>query len=114
MKMLTKQIKASRTIRVLRIRSALLNMHLQKPLSSAGANLGGGRGWRMPKLILCQNYNREPLVVAEKTAPTRGGFRGGGGRSPPPQGFDPLPTQRVPPLILFKKSIFGRPTLKFF
>ena len=35
----------------------------------------------------------------------------GGGR---PQGFDSLPTQRVPPLILFQKSIFGRPTLKFF
>ena len=40
---------------------------------------------------------------------------GGGGRTPPPQGFDPLPTQRVlTPLILFQKSIFGRPTLKFF
>ena len=32
----------------------------------------------------------------------------------PPQGFDPLPTQRVPPLILFQKSSFGRPTLNFF
>ena len=45
----------------------------------------------------------------------RGGFRGGkaGGRSlPPPQGFDPLPTQKVSTLVLFKKSIFGRPTLK--
>ena len=31
-----------------------------------------------------------------------------------PQGFDHLPTQRVPPLVLFKKSIFGRPTLKCF
>ena len=30
------------------------------------------------------------------------------------KGFDHLPTQRVPPLVLFKKSIFGRPTLKFF
>ena len=40
---------------------------------------------------------------------TRGGFRGGGGfRRTPSQGFDPLPTQ------LFKKSTFGRPTLKFF
>ena len=29
------------------------------------------------------------------------------------QGFDPLPTQKVPPLVLFKKSIFGRPTLKY-
>ena len=39
---------------------------------------------------------------------------GGGGRTPFPQGIDPLPTQRVPPLILFKKSIFGRPTIKIF
>ena len=41
---------------------------------------------------------------------------GRGGRTPPPpppQGFEPLPTQRVPPLVLFKKSIFGRPTLNF-
>ena len=37
---------------------------------------------------------------------------GGGGRKPPSQGFDPLPTLRVPPLVLFKKSIFGQPTLK--
>ena len=39
---------------------------------------------------------------------SRGGFRGGGGGGgdAPPQGFDPLPTQRVPPLVLFKKSIF--------
>ena len=39
---------------------------------------------------------------------------GAGGADAPPQGFDPLPTQRVPPLILFQKSIFARPTLKFF
>ena len=39
---------------------------------------------------------------------------GGGGRTPSPQEFEPLPTQRVPPLVLFKKSIFGLPTLKFF
>ena len=38
---------------------------------------------------------------------------GGGGRPSSPQGFDPLPTERVPPSILFQKSIFGRPTLKF-
>ena len=45
-----------------------------------------------------------------------GGGGRGGGRTPPfspPQGFDPVPTQRVPPLVLFKISIFGRPTLKF-
>ena len=33
---------------------------------------------------------------------------------PSPSGNDPLPAQRVPPSILFKKSIFGRPTLTFF
>ena len=32
----------------------------------------------------------------------------------PLQGFDPLPTQRGPPLVLFKKSILGRTTLQFF
>ena len=31
----------------------------------------------------------------------------GADNPPPPQGFDPLPTQRVPPLVLFKKSIFA-------
>ena len=40
---------------------------------------------------------------------------GGGGGSayapPPPLGFDPLPTQRVPALVVLKKSLFGRPTL---
>ena len=30
------------------------------------------------------------------------------------QGFDPLPTQRVPPSNYFKISIFGLPTPKFF
>ena len=47
----------------------------------------------------------------------RGGGGGGGWTPPPPfssQGFDTLPTQRVPPLVLFKKSTFGRLTLKFF
>ena len=62
----------------------------------------------------------DQLFQKKKTAHiSRGGFRGGGGGAggrplPSPQGFDPLPTQRVPPLILFKKSIFGPPTLKFF
>ena len=28
--------------------------------------------------------------------------------------FDPVPTQRVPPLVLFKKYNFGGPNLKFF
>ena len=31
---------------------------------------------------------------------------GEGGADAPSQGFDPLPTQRVPPLVLFKKLIF--------
>ena len=34
---------------------------------------------------------------------------GGGGAEAFLQRFDPLPTQRVPSLVLFKKSIFGRP-----
>ena len=46
----------------------------------------------------------------------RGGFGGWGGGGGGGEGvdtlfslqeFDPLPTQRVPPLVLFKKSIFG-------
>ena len=40
--------------------------------------------------------------------------KAGGGADAPPQGFDPLPTQMVPILVLFQKSIFGRPNLKFF
>ena len=48
----------------------------------------------------------------------RGGFRGEGrggwGRTPSLQGFEPLPTQRVPPLVLFKKSIFAYRSQKFF
>ena len=38
---------------------------------------------------------------------------GGGGGRPFLQGFDPMPTQRVPPLVLFKKSIFGDGPLNF-
>ena len=53
------------------------------------------------------------MILVRPGADLGGGGGGGGGR-PPPQGFEPLPTQRVPPLALFKKSIFGRPTLKFF
>ena len=64
----------------------------------------------------------EPLVDFKKNRckigclVCRADLGGGGvcGRSNPPQGFDPLPTQRVPSLKLFQKSIFGRPTLKFF
>ena len=43
----------------------------------------------------------------------RSGFSrrgGGGGRTPLPRRFDQLPTQRVHPLVLFKKSMFDRPT----
>ena len=45
----------------------------------------------------------------------KGGGEGAGrGEQPPSQGFDPLLTQIVPPLVLLKKFIFGQPTLKFF
>ena len=43
-------------------------------------------------------------IFIETVGQTRGRFRGGlggGGGRRLPQGFDPLPTQRVPPLILF-------------
>ena len=47
--------------------------------------------------------------------PTRGGFRGGRVRKPPPPpSLLRDSTQRVPPLVLFKKCISGRPTLKLF
>ena len=58
-------------------------------------------------------YHQQQSMNFEDSNHIRGGFRGGGADAPP-QGFDPLPTQRVPPLILFQKSLFGRPTLKFF
>ena len=68
----------------------------------------------LPIKVRHEETNREATKDENKAELTRGGFRGGGGRTPPsPQGFDPLPTRRVPPLILFQKSIFGRPTLKF-
>ena len=38
---------------------------------------------------------------------TRSWFRGGAGADASLQGFDPLPTQRVPPLYYFEKFIFG-------
>ena len=45
----------------------------------------------------------------------RSGFRGGGGRfSPRPTRIRPPADPKVPPLVLFKKWVFGRPTLKFF
>ena len=46
----------------------------------------------------------------------RGGLGGGGEGADAffHQGFDPLPTQRVPPLYYFDISIFGLLTLKFF
>ena len=46
----------------------------------------------------------------------RSGADLGGGRGladASSQGFDPMPTQRVPPLLLFKKSIFGDGPLNF-
>ena len=58
-----------------------------------------------------------PRSAPAKT--NRGGFRGGGGkggvaRTPPSSGIRPPADPKVPPLILFQISIFGRPTLKFF
>ena len=52
--------------------------------------------------------------VCQLMAEIRGGFRRGGGGADAslPQGFDSLPTQRVP-LELFKKSTFGQATLIF-
>ena len=44
----------------------------------------------------------------------RGGGGGGGGRTPSSSGIRPPADPKGPPLILFQKSIFGRPTLKFF
>ena len=49
--------------------------------------------------------------VCQLMAEIRGGFRGADASLP--QGFDSLPTQRVP-LELFKKSTFGQATLIFF
>ena len=73
----------------------------------------------LAQLQYCKDYAVFFALLSYSIVGNRGGFRGGGGgreadAPPPPQGFDPLPTQRVPPLILFLKSIFGRPTLKFF
>ena len=61
-------------------------------------------------------YQKTPLRRREANKKSmmmmiRGGFGGGGGRAGGgrlfPQGFDPLPTQRVPPWVLFRKSMFG-------
>ena len=57
-------------------------------------------------------FKRKPLTTGADLG--EGGGGGGRGQTPFTQGFDPVPTQRVPPLILFKKSIFGQPTLKIF
>ena len=42
------------------------------------------------------------------------GGKGGRPPPPPPSGNRPPVDPKGPPLVLFKKSIFGRPTLKFF
>ena len=65
-------------------------MHCNKNWTDSGEDLGGGGGGG------------------------GGGGVGGVDAPPLPQGFEPLPTQMVPPVVLFKKSVFGRPTLKFF
>ena len=61
-----------------------------------------------------EDFATVPLSLDSGADLGGGGGGGGGGADASPQGFDPLPTQRVPPLILFQKSIFGGPTLKFF
>ena len=50
-----------------------------------------------------------------KTEPTAGVDIGGGGgvMTLSPQGFDPLPTQRVPPLYYFEVCYSGYGPLKF-
>ena len=50
--------------------------------------------------------------MSEPGADLGGG--GGGGRTPFTSGIRPPADPKGPPLILFQKSIFGRPTLKFF
>ena len=44
----------------------------------------------------------------------RSGFRGGGRFSPRPTRIRPPADPKGPPLVLYKKWVFGRPTLKFF
>ena len=68
------------------------------------------------KSIRTINHVRDDVNIRARSSfsaeqKTRGGFKEGRGGF---QGFYPLPTQRVPPLELFQKSIFGRPTLKIF
>ena len=88
---------------------------------------GGFRGWGdTDTWDICTTYTKLPTKpIFFRTSPflqgypvtvqvATSGFREGGERFPSPHGFDPLPTQRVPPMVLFKKSIFGRPTQKFF
>ena len=63
---------------------------------------------------LSHQSNGQVVFMGRNQGRTKVGWAGGGFRMPPAQRFDPLPTQRVPPLVLFKKSIFGRLTLKVF
>ena len=46
--------------------------------------------------------------------PTRGGYRGRGEDTPLPQGFDPLTTQKVPPVVLFQNPNFWLADPKIF
>ena len=69
--------------------------------------------WQRRSTIAQVWWGDDEVAVSSEVS-IRSGADLGGGRgadAPPPQGFDTLPTQRVPPLILFQKSIFGRPTL---
>ena len=60
-----------------------------------------------------------PPALFHFVNPSTSGFRGRGGGNgwgvcPPSQGFDPLPTQRVPPLYYFEISLFSLTDPKFF
>ena len=54
------------------------------------------------------------VTLVRSIMSSRDGFTEGAGDASHSQGFEPMPTQKVPPLVLVKKSIFGRPTVKLF
>ena len=68
----------------------------------------------LEKIYPYYNFVTKIGLTAFKTGADLGRGGGWGCGRPFSQGFDPLPTQSVPPLILFQKSSFGRPTLKLF
>ena len=58
--------------------------------------------------------NTHSLEFKKISITRRGGFRGGGRPPPPPSGIRPPADPKGPILILFQKSICGRPTPKIF